>query len=313
MGERERGMDTLEQARYERALKRIVPALMDGGNSNRTGLADLLDVNRSSLSRFLNRAEGYAPTEGRPEMLRILQRIEDVWHRQNLFSLLDLENLSTDEDQTDEEAWFKNYTYRLRYLHELDPLAALQAVGELVAQAVAAPAPYGASMGSNFLMHLCGVIDHIEPTDLPSDLVAKTVKRIQRVEAAVLESASEEFLRTVAHNPMGYAGYSLAFLGLQTEDDELLDQGLERSLRAALMPHQPTDHHWQNLLHVVEMLWKKKHERAEHWSAAALDQASPDLPDTLHQVLDTCDNPHVEAHWRGLRPDLFCRNEDGEL
>jgi TIR domain-containing protein len=65
------------QDRYERAINRATAWLNEQGRSQ-SWLADRLGVDRSMLTRFLQRDPRYSPQQGRPRILGILEGIERV-------------------------------------------------------------------------------------------------------------------------------------------------------------------------------------------------------------------------------------------
>lgn len=281
---------------------------MERHRLTRSGLADVLGVNRSTLSRFLNQSVGYAPANNRPKMLRILERIEAFCHRRNIRHLLDLEARERAEGTSEEEVWFGNFMRRLVYLEEeLEPVTALTLLPELSAQARAAPSPYGASMGTNLLLRIAGVMDRPEASDASPDLLRETADRVYRLEESVLETASEGFRKTILHRPIAFAGYSLAMIGMLLADDSLLEHGIERLVRAAGMPHERGDYHWENLLIVLERLFETRHVRAKHWSAIVASQVPGDPPEALTHALEARSFAKLLDHWRQATPDLAKR------
>lgn len=321
MGGRTHGVrgqqDSSLEARYERALAKLIPSYMDRHRLTRTGLAEALGVNRSTLSRFLNRTNGYTPEQGRPEIVRILEQVEAVCHRQNMHARLDPDAWTKASTATDVEIWFGNYMHRLNYLvEEVDPVTGLVLLPELVAQAVSAPPVFSASMSVNLLLRIGFLVDRPEAVDASRILLSRTVDRVRMLETRLVELVSAGArdasdirpIASVPHRPPGYAGYALAWLGIRLVDDDLIAEGLSKQTRAALMPHEPEDGHWANLLMCIEELLSGNHPRARELSesiAASVSQPSPELTG----VLQGREYALTLSHWRKVAPGLFPASE----
>ncbi len=299
------------QARYRRVCHEVVPKFLERHRLTRAGLADLLGVEKSALSRFLNGVQGYTPSRSRPGKVEILERIEARCSRLNIFSELEdkAQQAALTRPEDDDRVWFDNFLERLFILEEkYEAATALLMLPELCSQAMHAGPPYGASMATNVLLiPIVGHVDRPEMADASPELLRHTAERVRRLERFALENASDAFRETVLHKPIGYAGYALAMIGLLLTDDELVDEGLEALLKAALLPHETEDGHWPNLLMVLSRLFELEHPKAKTWSERVARLAQDHWSAQLQYAHVSRAFPEVRAHWGLIVPDLMHR------
>jgi len=297
------------RTRYDVVRKKLVPGFLERHRLTVVALAELIEVDRSSLNRFLNGIEGYTPTPKRKNKLEMLEKLEALCSRMSIRThvegALNYGDMSG-RAEGDYDVWFRNFTERINALGEkYDSVTSLVMVPEFRAQAMAAPAPYGTSMCANLLLVITGVLDPRGIQGASPTLLRETIARVELLERFALDNASEEYLRTRSHKPIGYAGFALAALALQVNDDELLDQAMDRLVKAAFSYHEVTDGHWLNLLQILEVLFEIGHSRAARHSfqvARTAEEGSSAMLRTAHSMLSS---PRVWDHWDEVAPSLM--------
>jgi len=306
------------KARYDRVRHQLVPKFLHRHRLTVSGLAQLIDVARSSLSRFLNGVTGYEPVKGRTGKLELLEQLESYCSQVNIRLELDEVLLrrreSEGEAESEFEVMFRHYTERIMTLGErYEPALALSLLPEFFAYALGALPPYGASMCSNLLGVVTGLVDRPGIEDASDDLLRTTLRRVRELEARALEVATEEFRRTASQHPVGYAGYSLAMIGMRLDDDSVLEAGLERMERAAFVLSDAEDEsQWPNFMTVLEELLERGHPRANEWSESVASRASTSLPAGLIATHRARAFSRLRAHWSACSPGLMRQIDDAE-
>lgn len=299
------------QTRYERLVRHVLPAYLDRNRMTYSGLAALVGVERTTLSRFINGAPGHVPTKDRPVRVALLEKLERVCSQLYVISW-DAFGTDTipDGPDGDYEIWFRNYTERLKQLQSLSAVRGLGLVPEMYAQAMQAPAPWGASMASNLTLMILALVVKDEARDASPTLLRYTVERVRKLKQRALEVATENFARDYLHWPIGYAGASLIRLGELLGDDGAIEEGVEGCLDAVGRPHREQDEHWHNLLEALERLFVAGHPRRDEWSTRVALFGEKQTTDLLVRAHYRFDYPHVRAHWSRVVPALSRRIAD---
>lgn len=275
---------TLEQ-RYERALARLVPEYMRAKGLRRSQVADALGVNRSTFSRFLNRVPGYGPADGRPEMTRILEQVEAVGLTADRHFKLDYHRYLAD-GASDLDRWFGSFMLRATsVMSENEPAVALELMRELIAQALHAPPHYSAAMCTNLLMRIGSLLDKPGAKRVGAQALHDVLARIVSLEERAVQVADRAFRPEYMHRVPGYAGYSMAWVGILLPDDALLDAGFCRVLDAVRRPQEHTDGHWWNLFELFDGLRAVGHPSAEAWISVIEARLEGDIPEALRETL----------------------------
>jgi len=296
------------QVRYERLVRHLAPAYLDRNHMTYSGLAELVGVDRTILSRFINGVEGHTPSERRPAKVELLEKLERVCSQLYVIAWDAFEtDTIPDGPDGDYAIWFRNFTERLRQLQGLSAVRGLGMVPEMYAQAMQAPAPWGASMCSNLAMVVLMLAVKDEARDASASLLRYSADRVRRLEARALQVGTETFVRDYAHRPVGYAGASLIRLGELLGDDAVVEEGLARCLDAVRRPMpdpRDRDLHWQNLLEAVERLLAAGHDRAPDWSSRVARAGEDHDPGHLARVHVLHDYPRIRGHWAQVAPEL---------
>ena len=234
-------------------------------------LASVLQVERTTLCRFLKRAVGFEPTPHRPALLRLVERIEERCRSWDLVRETPRPVPSANSLSDDDNVWFSNHTQRLRVLrNEIDPAEALGLVSELCAQAAYAPAPLRFAMATNTLLTLASRVATRGVEAASRQRLLQTAERILRMERVAMSEELPPHLQAFRHRPRGYAGVGLAFCRLHLGQLEQLGEGFSRLFEATAAPHDPLqDGHWPNLLRFLSRLFETDDALARSWSERA--------------------------------------------
>jgi len=296
------------ETRYEFVLTRLVPRFLDQHRLTYSGLAGLVGVERTTLSRFMNRKPGHIPSKNRPIRLDLLERIERVCSMpQPIVERHDTGRPISNSREGDLEIAFRNFHDRLGSLREYAPPKSLSLLPELVVHATTFPPPWGPSMCSNLLLTIMGRLLNDGSSDASPDLLRYTEERVRWLETSALERGSETFIASYSHCPIGYAGAVLARIGTLLDSPELIDEGIGRLLRAVRMPHEWQAGHWVNLFFVLEDLLKHNHSEADRWSAMAADAAHECGGANVVHAHASFRFPSIERHWSRTAPSLWQR------
>jgi len=294
------------QTRYEHVITYLVPRFLDRNHMTYSGLAELVGVERTTLSRFINRQKGHIPTATRPKRLALLEKLERVCSQENLIvDRSQLGRVIPEGPDGDFEIWFRNFTARLQNLRTHTASQGLALVPELFAQAITAPAPWGASMCNNLILIMMGHLFKADISDASPQLLHYTEYRITRLLDRVTEVATEEFRSTEICAPRGYAGAAWLRIGTLLNDDSIIERGLEYCLSAVTTEHRKTGRHWSNLLLALEDIFCRNHPRAGEWSTRVAQTAAPMPPDNLLHTHKTFDLPNIRNHWARVSPQLY--------
>lgn len=314
------GAEQALRTRYDVVRNKLVPSFLERHRMTVVALAELIQVDRSSLNRFLNGVEGYTPTPKRKGKLEMLEKLEALCSqltiRPNVDRLLTHGDTSGRADG-DYDVWFRNFCQRIYSLGEkYDPATSLVLLPEFRAQAMSAPPPYATSMSVNLLGVVVGIVDPRGNPGISSTLAAETIDRIKMLEEFALENASDNYRKDRIHKPIGYAGFTLAALALHVGDEPLLEEAMDRLVRASFMPHEVTDGHSLNLLMVLEALFERGHPRAALLSEQVAREAEQKGAERLTAAQAMLSCPLVLEHWTVVAPaltKLFAEADRDEL
>jgi len=291
-------------ARYERARLRLIPEFLARHRLTCTGLAEILGVHHSVLSRFIHAVPGYTPAPSRPTKMELLERVEEICTRPYVLRRLDRSSItSSDPEHQDHEIWFQNFVDRLIDLEQgVAPAHALALMPEPCVQATSAPPPYGPSMCVNALLYTMTFLSALEPNDASCALLGRTLERVRRLERAALERAGRNFLERAGNKVTGYAAGCRAHAARLLGEDEALGRALETLREAAVRQREHADGHWVNLLKLLERLLATSGARAEAWSRPLARAADARWDEHLQLALDAYDLPRLQRHWTALLP-----------
>lgn len=297
------GGDPLD-ARYERARLQLIPDFLRRHRLTCTGLAGILEVHHSVLSRFIHAVPGYTPAPSRPTKMELLERVEEICSRPYVLRRLDHTSItSSDPERQDHEIWFQNFLDRLIDLERnVAPAHALALMPEPCVQATSAPPPYGPSMCVNALLYTMTFLTALEPADASRALVQRTLERVGRLERAALERAGGNFLEQAEWRVKGYAAGCRAHAARLLGDAEAMSRALDALREAAAHQREHADGHWVNLIKLLDRMLALDGVRAQEWSTTIAHHADAHWDETLQLALDAYSLPRLEAHWSALLP-----------
>lgn len=273
-----------------------------------SALARLIDVERSSLGRFLHAVPGYEPTRDRQGKVEMLEKLDALCSGHHLRLEMERELVTPRnpgaEPETEFDVMLRHFNERVVLLGERYE-SALSMVVEFFGYAVGPPKECRASMCGNLLRVVASLLEHPGIADVSDSLLRETAERVRRLEAGVLDVELAE-RGGMAPHPSSSAGFSLALLGIRLDNDTLIEDGLERMERAAFDLSEPDDEApWASLLAMLERLLEREHPRAGERSERVARRAAEAVPAGLVAAFKAGSLPHVRAHWSDLTPGLM--------
>jgi len=300
------------QVRYERVRLHLVPQFLDRYGMTVSALARLIDVERSSLGRFLHAVPGYEPTRDRQGKLEMLERLDALCSGHHLRLEMERELVTPRgpdaEPETDFDVMLRHFNERVVGLGErYEPALALSMLAEFFGYAVGPPPESRASMCASLLRVVAQLVEHPGIADVSDSLLRATTEQVRRLEAGALDVAPKEPGKAAPH-PSSSAGHALALLGLRLADDALIEDGLERLERAASELCESDDEApWASLLEILETLLQRGHREAGTWSERVVSRFTRTPPAGLAAILRGRSFPHVRPHWTDIAPGLMRR------
>lgn len=280
-------------------------------NASQRGLASLLDVDQSVLSRFLSQQPGYEPAKNRPRILKLLEDIEQVCVR-----LEDVVPISGDlsfDPEDDLKRWTCTLAFRLQHLrHYEDPGGALTRFPDLSIQALHVPGPSRVNV-CNTASLTAAILMAAEWRSrvCTSELISQTLGRVDALQAAVFETLDATGLDEVVESrhrarSRSYCGTARSYAGLRRQDQNLLKAGFEEQLQACSAEGlQPKDRVWHNLLTLLNILLKKEWPEAALLAHRATEVVRQHPSESLDIALADRDLTSLTSFWGDHAPDLL--------
>jgi len=280
-------------------------------SASQRGLARLLGIDQSMLSRFLSQQPGYEPTSRRPRILKLLEDIEQVCSR-----VEDIAPYSEDgpfDPEDDLFRWECTLALRLRQLRGFeDPGSALTRLPELTIQAlhmtgtsrvnacINASLSAAVLMATEWRLRVCSVT-----------LIEQTLRRLDALEATALETLSsldgiEDSVRSRHRaRSLSYCGTARSYAALRLGDATLLDRAVAQQLEACTRTLDPKDGVWKNLLTLLNTLLEQGHEDAQRFADRGSEVARENPSRALAMALIDRELASLESYWADTAPDIL--------
>lgn len=301
--ERTQVMDALRPRHL--AARELAHEWMARRDSSIRGLARRLGEHPSHLYRFLDDRMQHAPCPQRPAMMRVLHKVEQHCRAPVEISHCSIDREVIDPDD-DERIWFRNHTLRTRALREgRDPGEGLGLVAEFSEQAACGPLYYRHDMCTNTILTIAVLLDHLRKGEETSSWIRAAIRRVDKLEQAVLECLSEAHEAFCIQRTTGYAGCARACAGLLLEDPGLLDLGLHAMFQASDGSPDPTDRLCHNPLAVINRMLELGHGGAIRWAEQAAEHVKDSPRELWREALRVRGFYRLRSAWLSADQDAL--------